>query len=111
MTSQNILLNKFRDNISGGIDAADMRIMINAIYSEMVLLEDVLDRADIYETDKIATINQVSIIKDELSRFITNFNDDFYTKDEVYSKSETQSILNADYYTKTQINALINNLK
>ena len=107
-SSKDILLNKFRDNTSGGIDAADMRILINAIYSEMVLLEDVLDRADIYETDKLASINQVSIIKDDLSRFITDFNNDFYTKNEVYSKSETQSILNAEYYTKAQIDALIN---
>jgi hypothetical protein len=68
MNSRNILLNKFRDNQSGNIDAADLRIFVNAVYDEMLLLEKLLDRADIFDDDKAATINQVSIIKDELSQ-------------------------------------------
>ncbi len=109
--SQSILLNKFRDNISGGIDAADMRTLINTLYSEMVLLENILDRADIYDTDKIASINQVSIIKEELDNFITSYSEDFYTKSDTYSKSEVQAILNAEYYKKSEVDALINSVR
>jgi len=115
MSSRKILLNKFRDNNNGGIDAADLRILVNSLYDEMLLLENILDRADIYDTDKVATINQVSLIKDELTRFITSYTNDFYVKEDVYTKSEVQAILNADYYkksdvySKTEIDALISN--
>ncbi len=91
MNSRQILLNKFRDNSSQMIDAADLRIFVNAVYDEMLLLEKVLDRADIFETDKVATINQVSIIKDTLNQLIAEVNtanSKYYTKDHVYTKTQ-----------------------
>ncbi len=115
--SKNALLNRFRDNNTGGIDAADMRILINTLYEEMVLLEDILDRADIYDSEKAASINQVSIIKDELTRFIISHKSDYYEKEDTYSKSEVHALLDADYYKKSEvyskieIDRLFNNLR
>lgn len=111
--SRQILLSKFRDNTSGNINASDLRIFVNAMYDEMLLLEAVLDRADIYDTDKVSTINQVSLIKTSLDNLTDFFNSDVYKKDETYTKSEVQQILDLDYYkknetySKAQIDALI----
>ncbi len=101
--SRQILLSKFRDNTSGNINASDLRIFVNAMYDEMLLLEAVLDRADLYDTNLVASINQVSLIKDTLDNIIANFNDNHYTKDEVYTKSEVQDVLDLDYYKKGEV--------
>ena len=42
-TSQDILLDTFRDNSAQLITAADMRELINAVYGEKVNVEDVID--------------------------------------------------------------------
>ncbi len=102
MNSKQLLLAEFRDNQSQSISASSLRMFVNAMYSEMLLLEAVLDRADIFDTDKAATINQVSIIKDQIAQMQFAI-DNYYQKDEVYTKSEVQAILNADYYKKSEV--------
>ena len=53
MNSRLILLNKFRDNQSGNISASDIRIFVNAVYDEMLLLENLLDNAIRYGKTKV----------------------------------------------------------
>jgi hypothetical protein len=101
MNSKDLLLAEFRDNQNGSISAASLRMFVDAVYREMLLVENILDRADIYDTDKVATINQVSKIKDILNQ-TDSVIEDYYKKSEVYTKSEVQAILNRDYYQKSE---------
>ncbi len=115
MNSRHILLDKFRDNTGGQINASDLRIFVNAVYDEMLLLEKLLDRDDVFEIDKAATINQVSLLRDTINQMYGSL-DNIYTKDTTYSIQEcnenfyTQDQIRGNFYTKDQIDKMLSGL-
>ena len=91
MNSKKILLDKFRENQSKSIDASDLRIFVEAMYDEFLLMSDVLDRDDVIGDKQVSSISQVTGIRDDLSTLEQNVTDmavTFAPKAEVYSKDE-----------------------
>jgi hypothetical protein len=100
--SKDILLQLFRDNNTKFITASSMRKLVEAVYNEMLLLENVIDQADIFETDKVATINQTSEIKktlETLQQQIKDFESNKAISKEIYSKDE----IDTWFYSKSDI--------
>ena len=91
MNSKKILLDKFRENQSKSIDASDLRIFVEAIYDEFLLMSDVIDRDDVIGDKQVSSISQVTGIRDDLSTLEQNVTDmavTFPAKADVYSKTE-----------------------
>jgi len=62
-SSQEILLDTFRDNNSMLISAADMRELINALYAENVSIEAIIDNLLSIEATEVLSANQGRILK------------------------------------------------
>jgi hypothetical protein len=108
--SKEILLQLFRDNNSQFITASSMRKFVEAVYNEMLLLENVIDSSDVFETNKVATINQTSQIKslldDALQRLQTledKASKETYTKQEVDAYFYKKDYIDDEIYTKAQV--------
>jgi len=92
MNSKNILLDKFRENQTNRIDASDLRIFVEAVYNELLLVEDVIDRSDILDERKVASLKQVTEIRmavDALTSKVELMIPGFAKASDVYTKPES----------------------
>ncbi len=87
--------NDFDDDISGKADKSDT-------YTKTEINNRLSLKADKSDTYTKSQIDNELLLKADKS--------DTYTKTDVYTKSETNTILHTDYYTKYQVDEIIENL-
>ena len=116
MSSQEILLDTFRDNNAQLISAADMRELINALYAENVSIEAVIDNLLSIEATEVLSANQGRILKvliDALQITLDSHTATLASHTESLvglANGITTSFLLADGRTVTVTNGVITNL-
>lgn len=67
MNSKDILLETFRDNNANLITANDLREFVNAVYNEMVLVENIVDNFNSSSSTSVLSANRGQILDQRLN--------------------------------------------
>ena len=109
--SRDYLLNIFRDNATQAITAESMRIYVNCVYDNFVLIEKIVDDLNIYDPLSPLSANQGALLNDRvevLEDTVIDLNDDKADVTSVYTKTESDSryyertIIDNNFYNKTE---------